>query len=106
VNRAESPSGSRVPGGPHRSFTILKQRGDALSSQLRVAGQLTVLPTGKPFSGANPQASIARGEQAMNIAAGEMLTGRRLPWDVQDTIESKQAEFRAEPKITVGHLSN
>jgi hypothetical protein len=35
-----------------------------------------------------------------------MLIRRRLPRHVPDTVEAKQAEFRAQPEITVGRLSN
>jgi hypothetical protein len=35
-----------------------------------------------------------------------MLIRWRLPGDVPDTIEAKQAEFRAQPEITVGCLSD
>jgi len=35
-----------------------------------------------------------------------LLTRWRLPWDAPNTIEAKQPEFRAEPEITVGRLSN
>ena len=38
--------------------------------------------------------------------AGEMLTCWRLPWDVPNAVEVKQAEFGAEPEITIGRLSN
>ena len=77
-----------------------------LSGKFRVLSQLAVLPTCKPFIGANPKTPIARGEQASNVAAGEMLTRRRLPWDEPNAIEAKQAEFRAQPEITVGRLSD
>jgi hypothetical protein len=36
----------------------------------------------------------------------ELLTGWRLPLDLLDTIEPKQAEFRAQPKVPVLRLSN
>jgi hypothetical protein len=49
---------------------------------------------------------IAPGEQVSNVPAGELLTRWGLPWDAPNTIEAKQAEFRAEPEITVGRLSN
>jgi hypothetical protein len=55
---------------------------------------------------ANPKTPIARDEQACNEAAGEMLIRWRLPWDAPNAIEAKQTEFRAEPEITVGRLSN
>ena len=106
LNRAESPGGSRRPAGPYRSFTILKERRNNLSGKLRVVSQLAVLPTCKPMISANPKTPIARGEQASNIVAGEMLTRWRLPWDAPNAIEAKQTEFRAEPEITVGRLSN
>ena len=35
-----------------------------------------------------------------------MLTLRRLPRDVPDTVEAKQAELRTQPEITVGRLGN
>jgi hypothetical protein len=35
-----------------------------------------------------------------------MLTRRRLPGNVSDTVETKQAEFRSQPEITVGRLGN
>jgi hypothetical protein len=35
-----------------------------------------------------------------------MLTHWRLPWDAPNTVEAKQAEFGAEPEITIGRLSN
>ena len=79
---------------------------DILSGKLRVLSQLAVLPTGQPFVSANPKTSIARGEHASNIGAGEMLARGRLPGDAPNTVEAKQAEFRAEPEITVGRLSN
>ena len=68
--------------------------------------QLAVLPTCKPFRSADPKTPVARDEQASNIAAGEMLTRWRLPWDAPNAIEAKQAEFRAQPEITVGRLGN
>src|ERR1700722_5663142 len=68
--------------------------------------QLAVLPTRKAFSCANPKPSIARGQQATNGAAGKMFARWRLPWDGSNAIEAKQSEFRTEPEITVGRLSN
>jgi hypothetical protein len=67
--------------------------------------QLAILPTCKPSCGANPKTPIARCEQASNIAAREMLTRWRFPWDAPNAIEAKQTTFRAEPEITVGRLS-
>jgi len=68
--------------------------------------QLAILPTCKPFCGANPKTPIARGNESSNVAAREMLTRWRFPWDAPNAIEAKQTKFRAEPEITVGRLSN
>jgi hypothetical protein len=35
-----------------------------------------------------------------------MLTCRRLPWERPDAVEAKQAEFRAEPEISIPSLGN
>jgi hypothetical protein len=35
-----------------------------------------------------------------------MLTRRRLPGNIPNAIKTEQAEFRAEPEITVGRLGN
>jgi hypothetical protein len=88
LNRTEPTSRRDKAAGPDRSFSILKERTN-LSSQLRVVRQLAVLPTCKPFSGANPKAPIARGEQTSDGSAGEMLTSWRLPWDTPNAIETK-----------------
>src|SRR5271165_5548697 len=48
---------------------------------------------------------ITSGDQASDIVAGEMLTGRR-PGDCANAIEAKQAVFGCEPEVTVGCLSN
>jgi hypothetical protein len=85
---------------------ILKECFNLLPIQLGVVSQLAVLPTCKPFTGANPETPVARGAQVSNIVAGETLALWRLPRNVPNTIEAKQAEFRAEPEITVGCLSN
>ena len=79
---------------------------DILASQFRVVSQLAVLPTCKPFSGANPKTPIPGSEHASYIGAREMLARGRLPGDALNAIEAKQAEFRAEPKVTVRCLSN
>jgi hypothetical protein len=105
-NRAESPSRSRPPACPHRSFTILEESKHILSIKFWVLSQLAVLPTGKPCACGDPKTPIAGGEQVSNIAAGEVLTRWRPPLHVPNSIEAKQAEFRAEPQITVGRLSN
>jgi hypothetical protein len=70
---------------------ILKERKNTLSSKLCVQGQLTAPPTGQPFGGANPKSAIARGKETSDVAAGQMPTSGRLPWDGPHTIEAKQA---------------
>jgi len=69
-----------------------------------VLSQLAILPTGQPFVSANPKRSIARDEEFANKVAGKMLVPWRLPQDAANAIEAKQAEFRAQPEITVGRL--
>jgi hypothetical protein len=54
MNRAESSAPSCIGISPDRSFTILKELHNSLSSKLRVLSQLAVFPTGQPFIGANP----------------------------------------------------
>jgi hypothetical protein len=104
LNRAEPSTGAQISAGPHRSLTILKERADFLAGELRIVSQLPVFPTSKPFRSTNPKASITPGEQDLNVAVGEMLTGWRLPLDGPNAIEANQAEFRTKPKITVGRL--
>jgi len=70
---------------------ILKERKETLSGKLRVLSQLAVLPTPKAFIGANPKSPIPRGEQPVNLAAGELLTRWRLPRDSPPAIEAQQA---------------
>ena len=72
----------------------------------RVVRQLAVLPANQPLGGANPKSPIALGEQAPHEVAGLLLTRRWLPRDAPCPIESKQAEFRAQPEITVGRLGD
>src|SRR5208282_2607189 len=55
-----------------------------------------------PSRSANPKSPIARGEQTRNPARREMLIRRRLPGNGSDAVEPKQAEFCAQPEITVG----
>jgi hypothetical protein len=68
--------------------------------------ELAILPTYKPFRGANPKTPIARGNESSNVATREMLTRWRFPWDAPNAIEANQTKFRAEPEIAVGCLSN
>jgi len=105
VNGAEFRNGIPVPAGPNRSLMILKYRPNPLPSHRPVGNQLAVPPTGKPSRGADPKSPIARRKQALNVVAGEMLIAGRPPRGKPDTIEPNQAEFRSEPEITVGRLS-
>jgi len=87
-----------------RNITILEERINSLSRNLRVLNQLAILPTGQPFVSANPKSSIARDEEFANKAAGKMRIPWRLPLDSANTIKATQAEFRAQPEIAVGRL--
>ena len=88
LNPAESPQGRLPPADPYRSFTILEQRLDRLPLQFPVVSQLAVLPAGKPLRGANPKTSVAPGEQASDVGAGEMLPRWWLPRDGPHAVES------------------
>jgi hypothetical protein len=79
---------------------------DILPRKFRVVSELAVLPTYKSLSGTDPKTPIAPGEHASNIRARKVLARGRLPRDAPNAVEAKQAEFRAEPEITVGRLSN
>src|SRR5690242_12194687 len=85
---------------------ILKERKNSLPSKLRVVSQPAILPTCETGNGSNPKTPIARHEQLCNIAAGELLAGRRLPWHDPNAIETKQAKLGPQPQIPVGRLSN
>src|SRR5215469_5930032 len=95
----------RQPAGPYRAFPVLKERRNNLPSKFRVLNQLAVLPTCQPFPSADPKRPVARDQHPPNISGGEMLTRRRLPGDAPNAIEAKQAEFCAQPDVTVGRLS-
>src|SRR5260370_6849341 len=61
-NRAKLPSGKRQPAGPHRSFTVLKQRINSLSRKLRVLRHLILPPASQPSKSAEPESPISRAE--------------------------------------------
>ena len=107
MNRAKLPW--RViseSASPHDAILIFYEWEDNFFRQLRIQSELATAPTGKPFPGADPNRPIARHKQALYLIAGEMLIRRVLPRDGSDTIEAKQAKFRAQPEITVGRLGN
>jgi hypothetical protein len=106
LNRAESPRVTQSTASPDGAFAILKKVSDKLSSQLRVLSQPAILPARKPFRAANPKTPIASGQEASNLNAWEMLALWRLPRYAPNAIEAEQAEFGAEPEITVGRLSD
>jgi hypothetical protein len=56
--------------------------------------------------GANPERPIACDEKVQDNTAWESFVRGRLPRDGSDTIEPQQAEFRAQPEITIGRLGN
>jgi hypothetical protein len=85
---------------------ILKEGFNNLPIQLRVVSQLAVFPTCKPQNGANPKTPVPRYAQGSNIAAGKTLACWWPPRSGPNAIKAQQAEFGAEPEITVGGLSN
>src|SRR5262249_46577236 len=96
------PSGDRPHlAGPDRAVTILEESNHQLAGQVRVSGQLAVLPAGESLEAPDPERPVARDEQAGDVAGGERLVGGRLPGDAPDTIEAKQAELGAQPEVAV-----
>ena len=85
---------------------ILKNGFNYVAIQVRVVNQLTVFPTDKPSVCTNPKTSVAGAPHASDIAAGEMFPRRGLPWEGPPAVEPEQAKFRAQPKISVGRLSD
>jgi hypothetical protein len=71
---------------------------------LGVTAELAIVPTGEAFVRADPKAAVARGQQAADPAARQMLAIGRLPGDAAHSIEAFQAEFSAEPEVAVGRL--
>ena len=76
------------------------------SVEFRVVGQLAVIPTGKPFIGSDPKPAVSRSQQTSNSPARQTLLIWRLPFDAAHTVESLQAEFGADPQVTIGRLRN
>ena len=105
-NCAEAPRVIQNTANPDGAFAILKKVVDKLSRKFRVMRQSAILPARKPFVAANPKTPIASGQEASNLNAWEMLALWRLPRYAPNAIEAEQAEFGAEPEITVGRLSD
>src|SRR5258706_15183460 len=76
---AEPPSGSPTRAGPYRTFAILKQGKNVLSSKLRILSELAVLPTCQPLPGTDPKSSVACSQQPQDEVGRERLIRRRLP---------------------------
>jgi hypothetical protein len=89
---------------PYRSLAILQEVPNVLSGKLGVLSRFAVLPAPKTLIWGNPETSIAGREQTWNSAAREVLTRGRLPRNGANAIETKQAELRAQPQITVRRL--
>src|SRR5271157_3159900 len=103
---AEPPVGGSLCPHPHGSVVIFHQRPNYLFREFRVADKPPVLPTRKPGSGADPKPPVAGHEKPNDVGAGKTLAGRRIPRNLLDAIETKQAEFRTQPEIPVWRLSN
>ena len=76
---------------------------DKLVVSFRVLRQLAAYPAKEAGKRANPESAVARDEQTVR-RGGELLTGRGLPGDSVNAIETKQAEFAAQPEIAIGRL--
>jgi hypothetical protein len=75
-------------------------------SEIRIMAQLALIPTCQPVNRADPQDAVACCQQHQDIWAREMLASGWGPWDKMNAIEANEAEFRAQPKITVRRLNN
>src|SRR5262249_52785804 len=87
---------------PHRCAAIFEERKNGASRQLDVTSEMAVFPTGKPSSDrSNPERSIARSDHTLDTGRAQLFCRHsQHPY----AVESKQAEFGAEPEITVGRL--
>ena len=74
--------------------------------KLRVTGQTSVIPADKASIRPNPKSAVWVTSRPVDCCVRQVLTRRRLPGDAAITVESKQAEFRAKPKITIRRLGN
>src|SRR5712672_170 len=75
-----------------------------VAGQARIVGQPANLPTRQSPVGADPQSSVAPGDQGTDETAGETFTRRGLPLHNPNAIETYQAGIRAEPEIAVRRL--
>src|SRR5262249_27612781 len=103
---AEFPIGSPCSANPYRTPAIFKEPIDGQPRQLVILSELPVLPACKTICSADPKSPIARRDQTVNNVAGKVLIRRRLPGSIPDTVEARQAELRAQPKIPVGRLGD
>src|SRR6185369_15779586 len=105
-NRTQLSSRHCHSTGPYRAFMILEKFEEITIREFRVLRKLAVVPTCKTFCCANPKSAITSDEQAEDPVGRKLLICRRTPENTSDTIESKQSEFRTEPEITIGCLSD
>ena len=104
LNRTQdSQIAARSGTGPHDSATILKELQHIMSGKLRVLSQPAILPARQPSPGTDPECSIPRREETEDVVRRKMLA-RWFPRYGSNAIEAKQAEFRAEPEITIAGL--
>ena len=75
-------------------------------SKLVVLIEPAVLPTCQAFHGSDPEGSVTRSNQALNIGAREAPARWRTPCGESNPIEPHQAEFGPQPEVSVGSLSN
>src|SRR5262249_3666759 len=91
---------------PNRPVASLNDRQNIGPGNLGLLRKLACLPTGKPFKCANPQGAVVCNQQGGDPVAGKLFPTWRLPWHGTNAVEAKQAEFRAEPEISVRCLGN
>src|SRR5882672_9847934 len=101
-DRAKPSRGNLESARPDRALTILEEREDVDSRQLRVGCEPAVLQAGESVRRADPERPVACGQQAQDLAGGEVLARRRRPGRAAHTIEAQQAGIRGQPEITVG----
>ena len=89
LNGAEQPGRrSRETAGPYRALAVLNYVVDILPRQLRIDSEFFAIPTGDPFSRADPERAIACHQQARDALVGKLLAGARLPRHRAHAIEA------------------
>src|SRR5262245_25740103 len=85
---------------------VLHERENVTFVELVVLSELAILPACQACRSTNPKRTVMRSEQTKNPVGRQRLARWRLPLNVFDSIEAKQAKFCSQPEITVWCLSN